>query len=206
MRHRSVYGLTAPNCWLSAKAGTRRPGHPSLSFLTLPTQGWRLEAAFSKLGSLSWRDSCRGTAIGSLGCSASDLLPHIARARRNAGADAKAEEDRRLDADQRKKPGDWSGDEHCANAGDERRCEMLDGVDETKLTLNEGSGLEVAKRRNGESDGHADDREHVSTPGQRISSTRTPASAHSFTLANDDTSVARRDWSRVRATRKLSGY
>ena len=36
--------------------------------------------------------------------------------------------------------------------------------------------------------------------------TRTPASAHSFTLANDDTSVARRDWSRVRATRKLSGY
>ena len=62
-----------------------------------------------------------------------------------------------------------SGDEHCANAGDEWRCEMLDGVDETKLTLNEGSGLEVAKRRNGEGDGHADDREHVSTPGQRIS-------------------------------------
>jgi len=88
----------------------------------LTSDGWPLAAVVSR------RCASRGDRS-VLNCPAPDLLPHVARTRGDARANAKSEEDRRLDADQRKQPHDGRGNEHRTNASDERRGEMLDSVD-----------------------------------------------------------------------------
>ena len=74
---------------------------------------------------------------GSLDRSAPNLLSHVATASGDTRADAETEQDRGLDADQRKQPHDRRSDEHRANTGDERRGEMMDSIDEPKLRLYE---------------------------------------------------------------------